>query len=60
MYCRYRMLEVCYGKNCENTNIIETHAVGWNKQFFSANLLLRFLVYKGSSIYISGLCQRQT
>ena len=42
------------------TNIIETHTVGWNKHFFSANLLLRFLVYKGSSIFISGLCQWQT
>jgi len=41
------------------TNIIEAHTVGWNKHFFSANLLFRFLAYdKGSSIFISGLCQR--
>jgi len=26
------------------TNIIETHTVGWNKRFFSANLMLRFLL----------------
>jgi len=36
------------------TNLIETHTVGWNKRFFSANLMLRFLLCdKDNAIFIS-------
>jgi len=39
------------------TNLIETHTVGWNKHFFSANLQLRFLLCdKINVIFTSELC----
>jgi len=36
------------------TNLIETHTIGWNKHFFPANLMLRFLLCdKDNVIFIS-------
>ena len=43
-------------KELWNIQIYMRHAVGWNKHFLSANLLLRFLLCdKGNAIFISGL-----